>query len=180
MYSITDQIESEAFETGRVVKVHGVSGKLVIRMNRPAGDILDFPEWLFIRIDGGLVPFAVMDESVFQKDPNNIVVGLQDINTQEKATAMVGLSCFLHGSWTDWFEPTRKEADSLTGFEVIDEVSGRTGTVTGFEDIPGNPLLELQIDGKKALLPLNPQFVVSTDTRNRKLILRIPEGLLEL
>ncbi|MFA5816417.1 MAG: hypothetical protein WC865_12430, partial [Bacteroidales bacterium] len=66
MSSITDQIESTTFEAGRVVKVHGVNGKLVIRMNRPVGDVLDFPEWLFIRIDGGLVPFSVTEESVFQ------------------------------------------------------------------------------------------------------------------
>jgi len=142
--------------------------------------VLDFPEWLFIRIDGGLVPFEVTGESVFQKDTSHIVVGLGQIDTQEKATAMVGLTCNLEGTWTDWFEPTSEEIDSLIGYELIDEISGKTGTVVGFEDIPGNPLLEIEIDRKKTLLPLQAEFVVSTDTRNRKLILRIPESLLDL
>ena len=177
---ITDQIESTTFEAGRVVKVHGVNGKLVIRMNRPVADVLDFPGWMFIRIDGGLVPFGVTEETVFQKDVNHVVVGLDGIDTQEKATGLVGLACNLEGAWTDWFEATPEEKDSLTGFDLLDEISGKTGKVTGFENIPGNPLLEIEIDGKKSLLPVHPEFVVSTDLRKRKLILRIPEGLLDL
>ncbi|TSA37397.1 MAG: hypothetical protein D4R64_05755 [Porphyromonadaceae bacterium] len=180
MSSITDQIESTTFEAGWVVKVHGVNGKLVIRMNRPVGDVMDFPEWLFIRIDGGLVPFSVTEESVFQKDINHVVVGLGEISDQKKAMALVGLACNLEGAWTDWFEASREETNSLTGFEVLDEISGKTGKVIGFEDIPGNPLLEIEIDGKKSLLPMQSEFVVRTDTRKRKLILRIPEGLLDL
>jgi 16S rRNA processing protein RimM len=178
--SITDQIESKTFEAGLVVKVHGVNGKLVIRMNRPASDILDFPEWLFIRIDGGLVPYCVMEESVFQKDASHIVLALDGVTSQEKASALIGLACNLEGAWTDWFEGTRADEDSLTGFVIFDETSGKSGKVIGFEDIPGNPLLEIEIGGKKSLLPLNPEFVISTDRSQRRLILRIPEGLLDL
>jgi 16S rRNA processing protein RimM len=178
--SITDQIESKTFEAGRFVKVHGVNGKLVIRMNRPVSDVLDFPEWVFVRIAGGLVPYRVTEESVFQKDTNHLVVGLDWIADQKKATVLVGLTCNLEGAWSDWFEATREETDSVTGFEVFDEISGKAGIVTGFEDIPGNPLLEIEIDGKQSLLPLNPEFVILTDKRTRKLTLRIPEGLLDL
>ena len=162
------------------MKVHGVNGKLVIRMNRPAGDILDFPEWLFLRIDGGLVPFEVVEESVFQKDSNHMVLALEGIDSQAKASALVGLACNIEGDWTDWFEAGRDETDSLIGFELLDERSGKSGMVTGFEDIPGNPLLEIEIDGKKSLLPLHKEFILSTDTPHKKLILRIPDGLLEL
>ena len=149
-------------------------------MNRPLAGVVDFPEWLFIRIDGGLVPFRITEESVFQKDTNNIVAGLDEIKDQKKATALVGLTCHLEGSWTDWFEPTQVETDSLTGFELFDEISGKAGKVVGFQDIPGNPLLEIEIGGIKSLLPLQNEFVVSTDTQKRKLILRIPDGLLNL
>jgi len=178
--TVTEKIEANTFEAGMVVKVHGVNGRLVMRMNRPVGDILDFPEWLFIRIEGGLVPFAVSEESVFQKDTNHIVFGIDQITGPEKASAFVGLACNLEGSWTDWFETGRDEADSLNGFDLIDETTGKTGRVVGFEDIPGNPLLEIEINGKKSLMPLNPEFVVSTDFKKHKLILRIPDGLLDL
>jgi 16S rRNA processing protein RimM len=178
--SVTEKIEATTFEAGRISKVHGVNGKLVIRMNKPVGDIVGFPEWMFIRIDGGLVPFQVTEESVFQKDTYHVVVGLDTVDEQKKAAILVGLACNLKGSWTDWFEASREETESLVGFEVIDEISGKTGKVVGFEDIPGNPLLEIEINGKKSLLPLQSEFVLSTDQKKRMLILKIPDGLLEL
>ncbi len=180
MYSITDHIESETFEAGSIIKVHGVNGRLVVRLNRPAADIADFPEWLFIRIDGGLVPFAVAEESVFQKDTNHLVVGIESVDGPERASQFIGMSVNLEGSWSDWFDAGDADRDSLTGYTLTDENTGKTGTITGFEDIPGNPLLEIEMSGKKALLPLNREFIVSTDHRNRCIILRIPDGLLDL
>jgi 16S rRNA processing protein RimM len=177
---IIERIESETFNLGRIVKVHGVNGRLVTRLDRPAHDVLDFPEWMFIRIDGGLVPFSVTEESVFQKDANHIVVGLDEIDGPEAAATYTGLACKLEGKWADWFEAGREETGSLTGFAWFDEVSGKSGTVTGFEDIPGNPLLGIELNGKSALLPMQDEFVISIDTQNRRLVVRIPDGLLEL
>ena len=180
MSLIIDQIESETFNLGRIVKVHGVNGRLVIRLDRAALDVLDFPEWMFILIDGGPVPFSVTEESVFQKDANHIVVGLDEIGGPEEAASFTGMTCKLEGEWTDWFEVGREETGSLTGFAWFDEVSGKSGTVTGFEDIPGNPLLGIELNGKSALLPMQDEFVISIDHQNRKLMVRIPDGLLEL
>ena len=180
MSSITEQIESDTFDAGKVVKVHGVNGRIVIRLLKPAGEVLDFPEWLFVRIDGGLVPFRVAEESVFQKDASHLVVGLDNVTGPEQAAGYVGLSCYLEGAWTDWFEVGSEDIDSLTGYILIDEMSGKTGIVTGFENIPGNPLLKIEIEGKSVLLPLNPEFVILNDPKKRQLILRIPDGLLDL
>jgi 16S rRNA processing protein RimM len=178
--SVTDRLESETFEAGILVKVHGVNGRLVVRLNQPAADITDFPEWLFIRIDGGLVPFSIAEESVFQKDANHIVVGLLKISGPEEAAGFIGKTVNLEGEWSEWFETGEAVRDSLTGYTLADVVSGLTGTVSGFEDIPGNPLLEIEINGKRALLPLNPEFIVKTDHKARSLVLRIPDGLLDL
>ena len=180
MKSITDQIETTTFEAGRFVKVHGVGGKLVLRMDKAVGELLDFPEWAFIRIDGGLVPFRVAEESVFQKDTNHLVVGFDTIDKPTKALSLIGLPCNLEGEWTDWFEASRDDSDYLIGFDVTDGASGKTGKVVGFEDIPGNPLLEIELDGKKALLPMQDEFVIEVDVRKRKLLLKIPDGLLDL
>lgn len=180
MTVITDRIESETFDAGKVVKVHGVNGRLVIRLLRQAAGVVDFPEWLFIRIDGGLVPFRVVEESVFQKDAGHLVVGLETIDGPEKAAEYVGLSCQIEGQWSDWFDAGEADPDSLVGFEVFDETSGKSGVVTGFEDIPGNPLLSILVEGKTALLPMHAEFIVSNNPVKRKLILRIPDGLMDL
>ncbi len=180
MYSITEKIESETFEAGKVLKVHGVNGRLVIRLLKPASELVDFPEWLFLRIDNGLVPFRVTEESVFQKDHTHIVVGLDQLSGPEEASAYIGLPINLEGTWNDWFESSGEEKESLTGYQVWDEISEKSGSVTGFEDIPGNPLLQIEIEGKSALLPMQNDFLISADPVKRMLIVRIPDGLLDL
>ena len=180
MKSFSDVLETSTFEAGQLVKVHGVNGRVVIRMNRSIGEVIDFPEWLFIRIEGGLVPFAVAESSVFQKDDNHLVVGVDQIDTPEQANRLIGYTCNLEGSWSDWFEDQQDDAHSFIGFDVRDEPTGNTGKVIGYEDIPGNPLLEIEMEGKSFLLPLQEEFIVLNDTDNRRLILKIPDGLLAL
>jgi 16S rRNA processing protein RimM len=126
------------------------------------------------------VPFMIAEESVFQKDTNNLVIGLDTIDNPEKALLLIGLTCNLEGEWTDWFESSPEDSDYLIGFDVTDEISGKTGKVVGYEDIPGNPLLEIELDGKKALLPMQTEFVIEIDVSKRKLFLKIPDGLLDL
>lgn len=178
--SFSDVLEAGTFEAGRLVKVHGVNGRIVIRMNQSIGEVIDFPEWLFIRIEGGLVPFAVAEESVFQKDDTHLVVGLDQINTPEQANRLIGNTCNLEGNWSDWFDDHQDEAHAFIGFEVRDEPSGKMGKVVGYQDIPGNPLLEIEMEGKSFLLPLQEEFILLNDTDNQQLVLKIPDGLLSL
>lgn len=175
-----NKLEESTFEAGRFVKVHGVQGRLLLRLNQPIADLAEFPEWIFIRIDGGLVPFKVAEESVFQKDDLHLVVGLDDLDTQEKAQGVLGLTCHLEGDWKDWFELTDQERSSLIGFAAINLLDGTEGVVTGMEEIPGNPLLEIEIGGKLVLVPFQSEYVVDNDPVNKRLTLKIPEDLLNL
>ncbi|MFO7617399.1 MAG: hypothetical protein R6V75_09120 [Bacteroidales bacterium] len=175
-----NNLEEGTFEAGRFVKVHGVQGRLLLRLNRPVSGLEEFPEWIFIRIDGGLVPFRIAEESVFQKDDLHLVVGLDDAGSQEKAVGMVGFSCHLEGRWEDWFELPDHVEPTIIGFSVVNLLTGAVGLVTGFEDIPGNPLLEIEIQGKQVLVPYQPEYVVDNDQVNQKLILKIPDDLLDL
>lgn len=175
-----DKLWEETFEAGRLVRIHGVNGALVLRLNRMINDVEDFPGWIFLRIDGSLVPFRISEESVYQKDGRHLVIAVDQADSQKKAEELVGYACHLEGNWKDWFTIEGKQGPSLIGFEIIDEKSGRTGIISGFEDIPGNPLIEIEIEGKKILIPHRKEFVVLEDLKNRRLILRIPDGLMDL
>jgi ribosomal 30S subunit maturation factor RimM len=175
-----NKLEESTFEAGRFVRVHGVQGRLQLRLNRPISSLEEFPEFIFIRIDGGLVPFRVAEESVFQKDDLHLVVGLDDLDTQGKAQGVLDLTCHLDGDWNDWFEMPDEERSTLIGFAVTNLLDGTGGVVTGLEEIPGNPLLEIEIGGKLVLVPYQSEYVVENDPVNKRLTLKIPEDLLNL
>jgi 16S rRNA processing protein RimM len=173
-------LEAGTFEAGRIVRVHGVHGSVVVRLIRSATELIDFPEWVFLRIEGGLVPFLLTEESVFLRDQDHLVIGMEVVDSPSKANELIGSPFHLQGKWDDWFDSSQPEGVGLSGFEMVDQVSGKAGSVIRLEEIPGNPLLEIEIEGKSILLPWQPEFIVENDPVNRKLILRFPDGLLDL
>ncbi|MFA6351678.1 MAG: 16S rRNA processing protein RimM, partial [Bacteroidales bacterium] len=68
----------------------------------------------------------------------------------------------------------------IIGFSVTNILTGEVGIVTGFEDIPGNPLWEIEIRGKQVLVPDRDDYVIEKDEVSRQLTLRIPDDLLNL
>ncbi len=174
MEPIIDRINKKTFEAGQLVKLHGISGSLVLRLSMPAEEIRNVPGWLFIRIWGQPVPFKVVDESVYQKDNRHLVIGLEGIDSQESARRLVGYTCCLEGQWSDWFSVEGGSANPWIGAEVTDATTGKTGTVISYNDIPGNPLIEIQISGKTILLPFNDDYILESDKNARKLRVRIP------
>jgi len=180
MQNITEQIESTSFEAGKLIKAHGVSGRIVLRLSHPAKDLIDFPEWIHIRINGILVPFQVTEESVFLKDSNHIVMGLDEVADQPAARELADHAFNLPGEWSDWFQGETESPASWIGFSIEESISGQPGIVTDYQDIPGNPLLEIEIGGKTILVPFNPEYILRTDPDKRTMVVRVPEDLMNL
>ena len=180
MENITEQIRSSTFEAGILVKNHGVGGKVVLRLNQPADDILDFPEWIFVRIWGQPVPFQVAEESVYQKDNLHLVIGLAGINDQESARQLIGNACSLMGTWSEWFVSESPVPGTWTGADVVEITTGQSGKVTGYQGIKGNPVIEIEFNGKAILVPFNPAYIVEADLKEKKIIAKIPPELFSL
>jgi 16S rRNA processing protein RimM len=69
----------------------------------------------------------------------------------------------------------------LIGCEVIERVSGRElGKVEGFEQCGGPPLMEVLVGGREVLIPFVPSICREVDLAGRKIMVDLPEGLLEL
>ena len=68
----------------------------------------------------------------------------------------------------------------LTGFAVRDEQDQALGLVTGLYEVPSGLMLEVQGPKREFLLPYKKEFVRSVDRAERRLIVSLPEGLLDL
>jgi 16S rRNA processing protein RimM len=180
MENITEKIRSSTFEAGILIKNHGVGGKLVLRLHQPADDILDFPEWVFVSVWGQPVPFQVIEESVYQKDNRQLVIGLEGINDQEGARQLIGNTCYLPGAWSEWFVSESATPETWTGADVLEVNTGHEGTVTGYQDIKSNPVIEIDFNGKTILVPFNPEYILEADLKGMKLTVKIPPELFSL
>lgn len=67
----------------------------------------------------------------------------------------------------------------LAGFAVQDPEGGPVGLVTAALELPGGVTLEIQGPKREFLLPFRKEFVTEVDRDGRRLVVRVPEGLLD-
>ena len=152
----------------QVLKSNGTQGELLISFFDVAPEDIDLQEPVFIPFDGLPVPFYF--ESFQPKGTNRALVRLTGVHSLKDADELCGQSIF-----ADYFE--EEEEEDLIGFTVKDADGTIIGTVTDYEDIPGNTCLWVKRpNGTEVLLPFHENLVVSL--ADGVLTLQVPDGLL--
>lgn len=67
----------------------------------------------------------------------------------------------------------------LAGFAVVDENGEALGLVTDVYDLPAGPTIEVQGPKREFLLPFRGEYVKETDRGGRRLVVSVPDGLLD-
>jgi ribosomal 30S subunit maturation factor RimM len=165
----------ELIPAGEVLKVHGLEGGLVIRFRELFCSLPEVPGFIFLMIDGLPVPFPVEEAEAFG-DCSQLFF-FEDVTTRDQALRYRGVEVMLEKKYL----PAGAEPSShtLTGYRFRDETSGVTGEITGFQDIPGNPLFEVKTAAGEALVPAAETFFKETDHEKRMVVFVLPEGIFD-
>ncbi len=67
----------------------------------------------------------------------------------------------------------------LVGFAVRDESGEPLGIVSAVYELPAGLTIEVQGPKREFLLPFRGEYVTETDTTGRRLLVRVPDGLLD-
>ena len=153
---------------GQVLKSDGKDGGLVVSFPDIDPEDIDLQEPVFIEFDGLPVPFYF--ESFTRRGANRALVHLTGIHDLEDAEEIAGAAL-----WAEYFE--EEDEDHLCGLKIEDAEGTYIGTVSDYEDIPGNTCLWVsRPDGSEVLVPFHEDLVIEVDEHTVRL--RIPEGLL--
>ena len=160
---------------GSITKTHGVRGELILR----TGKISFEPEqnWgsVFLEIDGILVPFSISAlDNIRERD---WLISFYEVTDKDMAESITGFKVWVS---RDLVEKGSDELffDQLAGFTLTDKISGKSGTITEYIDIPGNPVFDVSIEGENHLIPAQEGFIVEFDVENRSILMNLPKDLL--
>ncbi|MBR5033822.1 MAG: hypothetical protein IKX71_00800 [Bacteroidales bacterium] len=149
----------------RILKSYGTEGGVII--SAPEVDIEERKsEPAFIEFDGLPVPFFI--EEVTPRGGAKYFVKLEDIDTLEQAEELVGKEISFEEEDDDDYE-------DIVGYTVIDQNGQKIGEITAFEDIPGNPCIEI---AGGALIPCPDECILDVDQKKKTIKLQIAEGLI--
>lgn len=80
--------------------------------------------------------------------------------------------CLPEGEYFQW---------DLIGCTVVEKHTGEPlGMVERWQQYGGPPLMELRVNGREVLIPFVPSICQEVDLAGRKIVVALPEGLLEL
>ncbi len=166
--------EDKVYKIGVIGKPHGVKGEVSFRFDDDIFDTVD-SDFLILKIDGILVPFF-MEEYRFRSD-EVALVKFEDVDTQEAAAELTGTEVYFLREHADNEEGAMPPA-RIVGYSIEDSNTHIIiGIIASVDDSTSNILFELE-DGK--LIPVAEEWIVEIDNDARKIVMNIPEGLLDL
>ena len=167
--------KEEVYKIGRLGKAHGVKGEVTFQFDDDVFDRID-ADYLILDVDGILVPFF-MEEYRFRSD-TTAIVKFCDVDTQERARELTCCDVYFPLSLVPDEDDAPLTYAFLVGFSLIEAKSGKTiGTIAAIDDQTVNILFELE-DG--TLIPASDELITDIDKDKRKIMMTLPEGLLEL
>ena len=161
---------------GRIGRLFGTDGGVMISLFATFPDDFTIEEPLFVVVDGLAVP--IFCSSFERRGQSGAIAHFDDIDTSRRAEDfLVGHEIFI--------EETEEEdsddefyMEDLIGFTAI--VDKREGTISDYYDSEANPLFEITLDEKEHLIPAAEEFIAHIDFERRTIKFVLPEGLLEL
>ena len=167
-------IGEDCSQIGYLSKPHGVEGNLILRLNGSFADEIEPGESLFVEIDGALVPFFIEEITPIGE---KAIIKMEFIDSKPVAERYISCKAF-YKIKTDRFH--KEKANLYLSWRFTDEVSGKSGEIKDYSDNEMNPSFLVEVEGKEALIPVSEDFVSQIDSGKKVLILKLPEGLLEL
>jgi 16S rRNA processing protein RimM len=135
-------------------------------------------ESVFVEYDNNLVPFFI-ERSSLQKS-NLLRVKFEEVDSEEDAEDLMKCDLYLPLNLLPELDEDQFYFHEVIGFTVEDEIYGTVGTLTGVNDTTTQALFEIEKDGKQILIPMNDQFLVKVDKKNKTIYVKTPEGLIDL
>lgn len=170
--------KEECFYLGRIVSKFSFKGEVLIKLDTDEPETYLEMESVFVEYDNNLVPFFIVRSSL-QKS-NLLRVKFEEVDTEEDAEDLMKCDIYLPLNLLPELSEDQFYFHEIIGFTVEDELYGTVGTLTGVNDTTTQALFEIEKEGKQVLIPMNDQFLLKVDKKNKTIFVKTPEGLIDL
>lgn len=162
---------------GKIVATHGLQGWVVMTHITDASDWMKKGMALMAEMHkGSMIPFFVEDFKASADD--EYLVKLEETDDIAEAKKLVRKHVYVQEEILA--SKARQSPLMWIGFQVTDVHKGVLGTIEDVMQTANQWLGKLEYEGKEVLLPLVPQMIKDVNIKNKRLIMELPEGLLEV
>ena len=170
-------MEEDLFPIGRVVKPHGVRGK--VKVDYFGEDLSQFHSYriIFIQDPGGRpIPHEVLEAT---PQPPRLILHLKDIQALEEAKALTGKEIFIQKGSLPHLPEGEYYWNEILGMEVETEEGRRLGSVKEIFSTGANDVYVIRGGKREIFLPAIEAVVRSIDRAKRVMKVARMAGLWE-
>ncbi len=161
---------------GRIIKVHGFDGSVIIKPEGIFVKNITEKESVFLEVEGKPVPFFISESE--DSGGGLIKMKFRGYESAGKMNEFSGCRVFLASRAV---KNRNLQGSDLSGFRIQLTDKSVIGTVCNVIETPGNNLLIVKTSkGRELLIPLHADFIVSSDKRKKILVMDLPDGLTDL
>jgi 16S rRNA processing protein RimM len=162
---------------GKIIGTHGLHGDVrIVHEVKPGQDMSAWDCFQLELLPGSRIPFFIKEIEEIQE--GEWICTFEGIQSKEAAQQLVNKAVFesINFSVTLVGEENWSQ---IMGFAVWNETE-YVGRITGVVDLSQNVLFEVEGDGKEHLIPAVAEFILDIQADQQKIIMQLPEGLLDL
>jgi 16S rRNA processing protein RimM len=171
--------KDDCFYLGKIAKKFSFKGEVLIYLDTDEPELYENMESVFVEFNNNLVPYFILNSNLHKND--FLRVKFEDVDTEEDADAIMGSSIYLPLKMLPKLTGNKFYFHEVIGFEIEDKRLGVFGKIVSINDSSAQPLFEvLNSSETEILVPMIDQFLVKIDRENKKVIMDLPEGLVEM
>lgn len=168
---------------GSTRKAHGLAGEIKVVIEEQYLEDFLKNERIFIGIKSMKIPYFIANV----RGKGDMIVHLEDVNDRDAAQALQSKEIFLReqdiipDKDREFEIPDDSlEYEHLIGYLLVDQLLGDIGPIDEVLEMPQQEMAFLKYKGKDVLIPLNEQYIVEVDEKERRVLMDLPDGLLEV
>lgn len=169
---------SEFTEIGKLLKPHGVKGELKCFIEEEYLEDVLKSGLVYVAQGQSSIPYFI--ESIRSQNP--FLVKLETIDNKEDAVMVAHQKLTVPTKVLSRLivEESDLEFHFLEGWSMIDNELGEIGTVDRVEEYPQQEMAFVQQGEEEHLVPLHADLIVEMDSKNKKIHVELPMGLIGL
>lgn len=170
--------KEECFYLGKIAKKFSYKGEVLVYLDTDEPELYENMESVFVEINKNLVPFFIENSALHKNE--FLRVKFEDIDNEEQADEILGCELYLPLSFLPKLEGNQFYYHEVIGFEIEDQRLGVVGKIVSVNDSTAQPLFEVLNGSVEILIPMIDQFLLKIDRENKKVVMNLPEGLVEM
>jgi len=170
--------KEECFYLGKIAKKFSFKGEVLIYLDTDEPELYENMESVFVEFNNNLVPFFIENSSLHKND--FLRVRFEDLDSEEEADKIIGCPIYLPLKMLPKLTGNKFYFHEVIGFEIEDKRIGVFGIIQSINDSTAQPLFEVLNGEVEILIPMIDKFLVKIDRENKKVIMDLPEGLIEM